>query len=223
MAGVASSAQQQLKEQAAALRLRGAAAEISSGARAAARGAAGAAAKGLDGRPLYGDFDGDPFQRHVSPLLYIEQVMTKPAMVLHENLQLGQALALFLEKHITGAPVVDDGGRVVGVLSLSDIMWVEVAEQGLPFYPTKSTDSMEFYEELEASSNAGSKILQLLVRDQMSAPVVTCSPMDVVSQAAKVRACSGRGELTLTGGLTLAVQPFWDLTLQILQKLADRR
>ena len=42
-------------------------------------------------------------------------------------------------------------------------------------------------------------------------------------ETVKVRACSGRGELTLTGGLTLAVQPFWDLTLQILQKLADRR
>ena len=157
----------------------------------AARVAGGAAAKGLDGRPLYGDFDGDPFQRHVSPLLYIEQVMTKPAMVLHENLQLGEALALFLSKRITGAPVVDDGGRVVGVLSLSDIMWVEVAEQGLPFYPTKSADSMEFYSSLQSSSTAGSKILQLLVRDQMSAPAVTCSPMDVVSQAAKVRACSG--------------------------------
>lgn len=36
------------------------------------------------------------------------------------------AIRLFLEKQISGAPVLDDAGRLVGVLSESDLLFKEV-------------------------------------------------------------------------------------------------
>ncbi len=54
------------------------------------------------------------------------------------------ALELFLEKRVSGAPVVNSDGGLVGVLSMTDIIWVESTEAmqsvEFPFYPSQSTD-----------------------------------------------------------------------------------
>lgn len=49
-------------------------------------------------------------------------LMTANPVSLNQNASLQEALALFTNKNFTVAPVIDDAGRAVGVLSSSDIL-----------------------------------------------------------------------------------------------------
>lgn len=49
-------------------------------------------------------------------------LMSPNPVSINQNASLKEALALFIEKSFTVAPVIDDAGRAVGVLSGSDIL-----------------------------------------------------------------------------------------------------
>jgi len=49
-------------------------------------------------------------------------LMTENPVSINQRANLKEALALFTEKGFTAAPVIDDAGRAVGVLSSSDIL-----------------------------------------------------------------------------------------------------
>ena len=94
-------------------------------------------AVGKDGFPLEEDF---PLKkRQVAPLLYVSQVMNTDVVYLNEEDTLRDALELFLEQRVSGAPVVNGDGELRGVLSMTDIIWVESKEAmstlEFPFYP----------------------------------------------------------------------------------------
>lgn len=50
------------------------------------------------------------------------ELMTRNPVSINHNASLKEALALFTNKGFTVAPVIDDAGRAVGVLSSSDIL-----------------------------------------------------------------------------------------------------
>jgi CBS domain-containing protein len=52
--------------------------------------------------------------------LKVKDVMTRKVICVAKNQSLSDAARLFLDKGISGAPVVDDQGRCVGVLSAID-------------------------------------------------------------------------------------------------------
>ncbi len=54
--------------------------------------------------------------------LYASDVMVKDVITVNEKTPLKDVTKLFGEKHITGAPVVNADGQLVGVLSESDII-----------------------------------------------------------------------------------------------------
>ena len=54
--------------------------------------------------------------------MLVREIMTAPAHSVHESDDLDQALRLLAERRITAVPVVDDGGRVIGVLSEIDVL-----------------------------------------------------------------------------------------------------
>ena len=49
-------------------------------------------------------------------------IMTSPVHVLQADLDVREAVAAFEEHGISGAPVVDDEGRLIGVLSQTDVV-----------------------------------------------------------------------------------------------------
>jgi len=51
-----------------------------------------------------------------------EDMMTPDPLSLREDLTLKEAVAFLVDRHITGAPVIDEAGRPVGVLSQSDVI-----------------------------------------------------------------------------------------------------
>ncbi len=52
----------------------------------------------------------------------VSEVMTTDVVAVGPSTPLGEVVRLLLERHITGVPVVDDEGRVAGVVSESDLI-----------------------------------------------------------------------------------------------------
>lgn len=52
----------------------------------------------------------------------VGQLMTLDPIVIHANMSLDEAVDLLDRHHISGAPVVDAGGSLVGVLSQTDLV-----------------------------------------------------------------------------------------------------
>ncbi len=54
--------------------------------------------------------------------------MNRDLLTVTPNTPLSEAVKLLVDRHIGGLPVIDDAGKLVGVISESDLMW---REQGL--------------------------------------------------------------------------------------------
>ncbi len=62
--------------------------------------------------------------------LRAKDIMTTPVITVSQDDTLETALATFREHHITGAPVVSDDGKLVGILSMADIMEISKSDDG---------------------------------------------------------------------------------------------
>jgi CBS domain-containing protein len=62
----------------------------------------------------------------------VADLMTRDVLTVKPTTPLSAAIKLFVDRHISGLPVVDDGGKLVGVISESDLMW---REKGLDLPP----------------------------------------------------------------------------------------
>jgi CBS domain-containing protein len=63
----------------------------------------------------------------------VGEVMTRDPILVKPQTPLEEAIKILAEKRIGGLPVVDDSGKLVGVLSEGDLMWQE-AEVKPPSY-----------------------------------------------------------------------------------------
>jgi CBS domain-containing protein len=60
--------------------------------------------------------------------LKVKDYMTSKLVTFHEKTNVVEAMGLLLKSKISGAPVVDDEGRMVGILSEVDLMQVIVQD-----------------------------------------------------------------------------------------------
>ncbi|MCA9042386.1 MAG: CBS domain-containing protein, partial [Planctomycetaceae bacterium] len=63
--------------------------------------------------------------------LHASHVMTSDVLSLRTTETLADALHKLQERHISGAPVINEAGELVGILSFSDIVEYEVPESKL--------------------------------------------------------------------------------------------
>jgi CBS domain-containing protein len=52
----------------------------------------------------------------------VREIMTSPAYSVHEDAPAAEALSLLATTKVTGLPVIDSGGRVVGIISEADLL-----------------------------------------------------------------------------------------------------
>ncbi|MEW6521255.1 MAG: CBS domain-containing protein [Thermodesulfobacteriota bacterium] len=96
-------------------------------------------------------------------------IMTRPVHCVGLAMDLQQAAALMAEQRISGAPVVDEAGRIAGMVSEKDFL----ARMGLG----KSVSFMQII--ASCLQNKGCMVTSLrnrAVRDIMTAPAVTAGP-----------------------------------------------
>ena len=108
-------------------------------------------------------------------------MMTMKPVSIHQNATVREAAAFLIEKDISAAPVIDDAGRPVGVLSRSDIVRYEQDPAA------SATHEPEFYHIAELlCPPALRKILHvqraehIAVREIMTPTVISVSPEDTV-------------------------------------------
>ncbi len=106
----------------------------------------------------------------------VSDVMTSPALTTQPDAPLKEAALTLVREGISGLPVVDDDGRVIGVLSEADV----IAKEG--FQPRKGG----FLSWLLAPDDPWleERLAARTVGEAMSAPAVTITPNRPLSAAA---------------------------------------
>lgn len=107
-------------------------------------------------------------------MLKAKDIMTTPVTTLTPGQEIRDAARILLERHINGAPVLDEGGTVVGVLTRDDLI-SQQKEIPLPSYfvvldaliPIKSVGQVE---------REAEKIAATTVEHAMTADPVIVSP-----------------------------------------------
>jgi CBS domain-containing protein len=108
----------------------------------------------------------------------VKDLMTTKVLTVRSSTQLKDAAALLTKHGISGLPVVDGEGRVLGVLSEGDILYKE----------TGAKDKPGFFDRLLAVPPIGLdlKLAARTVGEAMSAPALTIGPRRPVTDAATV-------------------------------------
>jgi CBS domain-containing protein len=114
----------------------------------------------------------------VKEVMVIAPITVKPSDLVET------VLKLLEEKHISGLPVVDDEGQVVGVVSEADLLFKEKPIR-MPLYLT-FLDSIIYLEPLDKFKQQLKKNLGVLVEDLMTSKPSTISSDAPVSQAAEL-------------------------------------
>ena len=63
----------------------------------------------------------------------VADIMTTDPILVTPNTPLQEAISILAEKKISGLPVVDETGKLVGVISDSDLMWQESGVEPPPY------------------------------------------------------------------------------------------
>jgi CBS domain-containing protein len=117
-------------------------------------------------------------------MLKVKDIMSTDLMTVRPDTEVAQAAKLLVERHINGIPVVDEGGRLKGILCQSDLIMQQKSFPLPSFFtlldgiiPLKSRDAME----AEVR-----KIAAVTVEEAMTANPVFVSPEDSVQTVANL-------------------------------------
>jgi CBS domain-containing protein len=114
----------------------------------------------------------------------VAQVMTHNPIMVNPQTPLKQAIQILSEKQISGLPVVDDMGKLVGIISETDLMWQETGITP-PAY-IMFLDSVIYLQNPAAYERDLHKALGQTVGEVMSNNPITIRPDQSLKAAAKI-------------------------------------
>ena len=114
----------------------------------------------------------------------VAQVMTHNPIMVNPQTPLKQAIQILAEKQISGLPVIDDMGKLVGIISETDLMWQETGITP-PAY-IMFLDSVIYLQNPAAYERDLHKALGQTVGEVMSNNPITISPDQSLKAAAKI-------------------------------------
>ena len=114
----------------------------------------------------------------------VAEVMTADPFTVKPQTPLQEAIQLMAEKHISGLPVLDDAGVLVGVISQSDLMWQETGVETPPY--VMILDSVIYLSNPKRYEKEIHKALGQTVGEVMSDHAITITPDKTVQQAAQI-------------------------------------
>lgn len=115
----------------------------------------------------------------------VADVMTPNPVVAQPEMPLNEAIKVLVEKRISGLPVVDHTGKLVGVLSETDLMWQETGVTP-PAY-IMVLDSVIYLENPARYERDLHKALGQTVGEVMTgSPIITTTPDKSLREAAQI-------------------------------------
>mgnify|MGYP002713732946 FL=1 len=114
----------------------------------------------------------------------VADVMTRDPIVVRPETSLHDAIKLLAEKRISGLPVVDDAGKLIGTISETDLMWQETGVTP-PAY-IMILDSVIFLKNPAQYERDLHKALGQTVGEVMSQDLITVAPDKPLRDAAQL-------------------------------------
>jgi len=103
-----------------------------------------------------------------------KEIMTSPVFSVSPDTPVGQIARLLCQKHISGVPVVDDAGKVTGIVTEIDLI-KRHARVHFPVY-LPFLDSLIFLESPRRYQEDVRRALGATAREIMTRPVATATP-----------------------------------------------
>jgi CBS domain-containing protein len=114
----------------------------------------------------------------------VADVMSRDPIVVRPETPLKEAIQILAERRISGLPVVDDAGKLVGIISETDLMWQETGVTP-PAY-IMFLDSVIYLKNPATYERDLHKALGQTVGEVMSKQPITVSPDKTLREAAKI-------------------------------------
>ena len=114
----------------------------------------------------------------------VADVMSRDPIVVRPQTELKEAIQTLAERRISGLPVVNDAGELVGIVSETDLMWQETGVTP-PAY-IMFLDSVIFLKNPAQYERDLHKALGQTVGEVMSTDPVTVSPDKPIKEAAQL-------------------------------------
>ncbi|MEH1781158.1 MAG: CBS domain-containing protein [Nostoc sp.] len=114
----------------------------------------------------------------------VTDVMSRDPIVVREETPLKEAIQILAERHISGLPVVDDLGKLVGIISETDLMWQETGVTP-PAY-IMFLDSVIYLKNPATYERDLHKALGQTVGEVMSKSPIAISPDKTLKEAATI-------------------------------------
>ena len=114
----------------------------------------------------------------------VADVMSHDPVVVKPEMPLKEAIQLIAEKRVSGLPVVNDQGKLVGVISETDLMWQETGATPPPYIML--LDSVIYLENPARYEQELHKALGQTVAEVMTKEAITTKPDQSLQKAAQL-------------------------------------
>lgn len=114
----------------------------------------------------------------------VAQVMTPTPITVTPEMPLKEAIAILVEHKISGLPVIDKEGELIGVIAESDLMWQETGVEAPPYIMI--LDSIIYLQNPARHEKEIHKALGQTVADVMSDKPITIQGNQPVKKAAQL-------------------------------------
>jgi len=114
----------------------------------------------------------------------VADVMTRDPLTVTPETPLTEVIRMISERKISGLPVVDDTGKLVGVISETDLMWRETGVKQPPYIML--LDSVIYLENPGQYERDLHKALGQTVKEVMSQKPITVTPEKSLREAAQL-------------------------------------
>ncbi len=110
----------------------------------------------------------------------IGEIMTKDVMILSPEMTAAEAIRVLLDRRISGLPVADASGKLVGIFTEKDLL-----KAVLPSYVSK-VGRFIYENNPQTIKNKITKLVHLKIADLMRKDVVKVGPETAVSEVAHI-------------------------------------
>ena len=114
-------------------------------------------------------------------MMTVREAMTTSVVAVRPATPLKDVARLLVEHRISGLPVVDDDGAVLGVVSEADFLMKEQGAEAVPHRPLA-----RIFGESQASRSQQAKVDALTAGEAMTAPALTIEPGRRIIEAAAI-------------------------------------
>ncbi len=114
----------------------------------------------------------------------VAEVMTRESITVSPQTPLREAIKILAEKRISGLPVVDDAGHLIGIISETDLMWQQAGVTPPAYFMI--FDSVIYLKNPADFQRELHKALGQTVGEVMSEKPITISPDKPLSEAARI-------------------------------------